>query len=59
MPPIEGIPGAVEFRTVLDVAFYRADVRKVEKTKRVRSARLPTQANSRTKGSGLNGSPLS
>ena len=30
-PTIDGIPGAVEFRTALDVAFYRADVRKVER----------------------------
>ena len=29
-PTINGIPGAEEFCTALDVAFYRADVRKVE-----------------------------
>ena len=30
-PSIEGIANAVEFRSVLDIAYYRADVRKVEK----------------------------
>ena len=30
-PSVVGIPGAAEFRIALDAAFYRADVRKVEK----------------------------
>jgi hypothetical protein len=31
VPSIEGVANATEFRSVLDVAYYRADVRKVEK----------------------------
>ena len=31
VPSIEGIANAVEFRSVLDIAYYRADVPKVEK----------------------------
>jgi hypothetical protein len=30
-PSLDGIDDAVQFRTVLDTAFYRADVRKIEK----------------------------
>ena len=54
-PSIEGINREVQFRAALDEAFYRADVRKIEKDQQTPSVRRLIPANLRTSANGPNG----
>ncbi len=55
-PSIEGINREVQFRAaLLDEAFYRADVRKIEKDQQTPSVRRLIPANLRTSANGPNG----